>query len=222
MILPNHVIELTQTGSTQDDARRAGFGIFWTANQTKGKGRYEREWFCEPGGALAVSICFESYRHHIRPYLVGMAVAIAVAEEFDLQVQWPNDLVLNGKKVAGILTEVFEGLIVVGLGLNLNCCEFPEDIEVRATSLVKEGREPVEPISALERVLGAIRQFDPAPADWEDIKDRWAVRDMTAGKSFTLTDGRIGKAVGVNEIGALIWSDGKITETVTVGEALWG
>jgi biotin-[acetyl-CoA-carboxylase] ligase BirA-like protein len=222
MILPGRVFELSQTASTQNDARNAGFGIFWTGNQTQGRGRYERQWFARPGEALAVSICFEAYRHHMRPYLIGMAVALVAAEEFDLQVQWPNDLVLNGKKVAGILTEVYDGLIIVGLGLNLSTSEFPEELSVKATSLEREGRSVVTPQEAFHRLVRGLESFETVPLEWSDLAERWALRDQTPGKRFLLSDGRAGSAVRVTEDGSLLWTDGVNEQTVTVGEALWG
>jgi BirA family transcriptional regulator, biotin operon repressor / biotin---[acetyl-CoA-carboxylase] ligase len=222
VVLPTRIFHLDQTESTQKDAKSAGFGIYWTTCQTAGVGRYSRTWFANPGESVAVSICLEAYCDHPKPYLLGMAVAVAVAEEFNLNVQWPNDLVIDGKKVAGILTEIHHGLPVIGIGLNVLTEKFPVDIAQRATSLKLAGRE-LETVEAVaERIFSAIRQIDPVPSEWSDLRESWDEHDATVGKLFTLHDGRVGVAQRVTEAGALLWSDGTSSEIVTVAEALWG
>lgn len=222
MDIPSEVFYYESIGSTQEEARKKGDGIHWTTDQTCGRGRYERVWYSEPGRTLAVSICLPAYMKHPKPYLIGMAVALCVAEELDLQVQWPNDLLLNGKKVAGLLTEIYGRLPIIGIGLNLSQTEFPTEIEHRATSLVLAGRSVIEPNDALARILESIKRFEPALENWNEISQRWLQRDRTEGKIFKLQDGRMGTAQGITEEGFLIWNDTVTTEIVPVAEALWG
>jgi BirA family transcriptional regulator, biotin operon repressor / biotin---[acetyl-CoA-carboxylase] ligase len=159
---------------------------------------------------------------HPKPYLLGMAFALAIAEEFDLQVQWPNDLLLNGKKVAGLLTEIYARLPIIGIGLNLSQKSFPSEVDHRATSLVLAGRPELDPESAFRRILATLTAFEPVPDDWSDLYHRWLSRDRTEGKIFKLQDGRMGTAQGITNEGFLIWSDTVTEEIVPVAEALWG
>ncbi len=221
MNISNQIIHLQETTSTQDDAKNAGFGVFWTSHQTEGRGRFDRQWFTPQGEALAVSMCLNEYTQNPRPYLLGMTVATAIAESFNLELQWPNDLVLNGKKIGGILSEIHQGVPVIGIGLNLLTTTFPEELANRASSIVASGRPSISPEAALNQLIEALRDFEPIPETWSQLSDRWLKRDMTPGKVFQLTDGRVGVAQNITEEGFLLWSDTFSIEVVTVAEALW-
>jgi len=197
--------------STQDALRKAILSgedveILYASLQTAGRGRKDRTWVSGKDDSLTVSLAFTAYANHQRPYLVGMAVALAAAEAFDLCLQWPNDLVENGKKIGGILVEMFphEGrnIPVVGLGLNLNQREFPIVIAHRATSLYLNRGIETTPGDALDRLIEAIAEV-PEPNSWEDLRERWMERDETAGKPFRLEDGLVGVAQSIHEDGSL-------------------
>lgn len=118
-------------------------------SQTAGRGRRGRSWSSPPGSSIYMSYLL---RPKIPPYhasmltlLAGMACAKAVREETGLkaEIKWPNDLVLSGKKICGILTEMSTELeevhyIFTGIGINVNQTEFPEEIRETATSLKLE------------------------------------------------------------------------------------
>lgn len=125
-------------------------GTLVTADaQHQGKGRSGRSWTMEPGTNIAMSLL-------LRPTLppsqismvtlvMGLAVASACRELYDLPVgiKWPNDVVIHGKKLCGILTEMSTELmavnyVVIGTGINVNVTEFPEEIREKATSLLLE------------------------------------------------------------------------------------
>lgn len=124
-------------------------------SQTAGKGRRGRSWFSPPGSSIFMSYLL---RPNILPYhasmltlLAGMACARAVREETGLkaEIKWPNDLVLSGKKICGILTEMSTELeeihyIFTGIGINVNQTEFPEEIRNTATSLKLEREKQQE------------------------------------------------------------------------------
>lgn len=222
MDIPADFYYYASIGSTQEEARKKGDGVHWTSNQTAGRGRFERVWHSEPGQNLALSICFPAYMMHPKPYLLGMSFSLAVAEEFELQVQWPNDLILKGKKIGGFLTEIYGRLPIVGFGFNLNQTEFPTEIEHRATSLKLATGVESNPEATLERLLEALRRFDGVPNEWSEIADRWQARDRTEGKIYKLQDGRMGTAKGITKEGFLIWTDTVDEVIVPVAEALWG
>lgn len=147
-----HVVCLETVDSTNIYAKKlaeegAGNGTLVTAEkQTAGRGRRGRQWESAEGTAIAMTLLM---RPRIRPenasmltLVMGMAVTRALNELFDLrcQIKWPNDVVFNGRKICGILTEMSVGsdgirYVVIGCGINVNMTEFPEELKERAVSL---------------------------------------------------------------------------------------
>jgi len=212
-------IYLPEAPSTQDLIKSSKAGVIWTDNQTAGRGRHDRIWHCEPGTALAASFRFEEFTHHRSPYLVGMGLAVIVANEFDLSVQWPNDIVSEGRKIGGILTEVTDGVPIVGLGLNLTTREFPPEIRHRATSLQHAKGEVVTPQIALERVLAALSSSLLCVDTWTTLAPEWQSRDATRGKTYSLPDGRTVVAQHITEEGHLFWMNDADSGITTLAEA---
>ncbi len=148
-------------GSTNDEALAwaaegaADFSIVVADEQTQGRGRLNRKWFTPKGSALAFSLILHS-SEAMRPYLsrtVGLA-ALSIAEScsktgLDPRIKWPNDILIDGKKIAGILVEtVWSGdeldSLVIGVGINVHRASIPprELLQFPATSLEHElGRE---------------------------------------------------------------------------------
>ena len=120
--------------------------------QSAGRGRLGRSWEVPEGTSVMMSILlrpkFEPQYAPTLTLVMGMAVAKAVKKlGFDVSIKWPNDVVVSHKKICGILTEmgVRDGKIdyaVIGVGINVNIIEFPEEMADKATSLYLEsGRE---------------------------------------------------------------------------------
>lgn len=197
-----------------------------TESQTNGRGRFQREWIAGPNSSLTTTLVFNAYKNHPEPHLIGMATAIAVANAFDAKLQWPNDIVVGGKKLAGILTEVIVGpdgdrRTIVGIGLNLGQTRFPTEIAFRATSLAIEGREVPTIDEALQRVIASIHAV-PEPDAWSALRDHWERRCATQGKIFLLPGGDMALGVRVNEAACLECTVDQQTRVVSVGEALFG
>ncbi len=222
MTISGPIIHYGSTESTQVEAKKTLAGVHWTTDQTAGKGRFDRQWYAEPGQSLAVSIAFPEYRGFAKPYLIGMWICLMLATEFDLRLQWPNDLVVNRKKVCGVLTEIVDGVPVVGFGINVGAMSFPLELAERASSLANEGRMVGTPIEVFERVMVMISGMEPVPEDWSPMADRWSELDDTKGKIFRLQDGRVGISEGISDQGELIWNDHGSTQLVTCADALWG
>lgn len=125
---------LRQTGSTNADLRdRAGDAEQWphlsalvTRNQTAGRGRLDRTWVAPDGSSLAISVLLRALpvdpaaRGWI-PLAAGAAMAEAVAAQLpthDVAVKWPNDVLVDGRKICGILAEATTDAVVVGSGIN--------------------------------------------------------------------------------------------------------
>jgi BirA family transcriptional regulator, biotin operon repressor / biotin---[acetyl-CoA-carboxylase] ligase len=129
--------------------------------QTAGRGRLGRPWHAPPGTSILVSI-------NLRPavdvprlpelsVVAGVATAEAIAQETGLQpeVHFPNDLLIGGRKVAGILAEARDDRVVLGIGINANLSEdeLPTDVGTPATSLSIESGGPVDRADLLAALL---------------------------------------------------------------------
>ncbi len=138
--------------------------LILTDYQTGGRGQYDRKWRVEPGQNLTFSLIFEPQKTD-RFNLLTLACVLAISEVLNeelginTRLKWPNDILLNQKKICGILTETqFSGnkleQVVVGIGLNVNQLNFPGELKSKATSLRKEcGKE-----LSRETLLAAIVQ----------------------------------------------------------------
>lgn len=136
------------TASTNLDARGGVPGDVFTADfQTAGRGRLDHVWHSSAGENLMMSAVISAAglppeSAATLPLVAGLAVAYAV-ERFvaprRAQVKWPNDVFLDGRKIAGILCERVDDRIIVGIGVNVGESSFPSAIVARATSLSREG-----------------------------------------------------------------------------------
>jgi len=220
-------LELDAVGSTQDEAAallRAGSPcprVILARSQTQGRGRLGREWHSPPEASLAMSMILSERKDHPRPWLLGMALACAAAGVFHAKVRWPNDLFLDGKKLGGILTELVEGVPVIGIGVNLNQTTFPAELSEIATSLALHRPGVCEPRAAAEKVLARFEAI-PVPADWSDLSPVWSLYDDTPGKRFRLPSGEVAVAVGVGPHGELLCSVEGESRIVMAAEAILG
>lgn len=124
-------------------------------SQTAGKGRRGRVWTSPKGSSIYMTLLirpnFNPQQASMLTLVAAMAVrkAIESTAKVQTQIKWPNDLVCNGKKVCGILTEMsaepdFINYVVIGIGINVNMTDFPEEIRNTATSLKIEKQESVD------------------------------------------------------------------------------
>ena len=149
---------LPQCGSTNDEAatwarRGAPHGAVVTADaQERGRGRLGRKWHSPAGESLYFSTVLRLPLPPMEVPPITLAAGVAVAEalasaEVTPALKWPNDLLLDGKKVAGVLTEMATSggrveHVIVGIGVNLNAREFPDELSAIATSIAHaRGRE---------------------------------------------------------------------------------
>ncbi|MDZ7718996.1 MAG: biotin--[acetyl-CoA-carboxylase] ligase [Balneolaceae bacterium] len=146
-------------------------------HQVKGRGQYERQWEAEPFKNLTFTIAFRP-KVSDRLNLLSLAVAFSITDVLDefvdksVSLKWPNDILINGKKVGGLLTEcTFNGSkpdrVLIGLGLNVEQNQFSTEIRHKATSLNKETTQPISREKLLNKLLLAI----------ENIYLRWHKQD---------------------------------------------
>ena len=174
--LGQNVKFLEEIDSTNNEVRRmaeqgAPEGTLVVAeNQTAGKGRRGRRWDSPKGSGIWYSFLlrpeFAPEHASMLTLLAAMAVQNSVKEVTGLDglIKWPNDIVVNGKKVCGILTEMSTEedairYVVVGIGINANTTDFPEEIRATATSLALELGHPVCRAAVINGVMCAFEEY---------------------------------------------------------------
>jgi BirA family biotin operon repressor/biotin-[acetyl-CoA-carboxylase] ligase len=179
--------------------------------QTAGRGRQGRSWKAPPGTAILCSVLLKppAERAHQELSLVaGLAVAETVEQALGLAVQlkWPNDVMVNRRKVAGVLAEASDGTVVLGIGVNVNQSreQLPADATVEPGSLytsdgIRRERAPLlaELLLSLERTYDAWRE-----GGLNALYDTLGARDFLRGRRIFL-DGRAGVGIGIDRGGRL-------------------
>jgi len=133
--------------------------------QTAGLGRHGHSWHSEPGHGLYCSVVLEP-----APFLtlaLGLAAQHAILEATGLvcDLRWPNDLLLGGRKVGGILVQLADGRAVAGIGINVNHTGFPPPLAAQATSLAQHTGHSIAREEILLRLLPAIDAFAAEPGE---------------------------------------------------------
>lgn len=200
-------------------------GLIVADIQTEGRGRFGRSWISTPGESLCMSLIFHDYADHPKPWLIGMATAIAAAGAIRSQLQWPNDLTLGGRKVGGLLTEMLSDsagrrIPVVGVGINLLQKSFPDEIKDRATSIKLARGISVDSNRIVATILERLEML-PEPESWPSIQPAWLCFDDTPGKRYRLPDGQYAIALGIGPEGELIGSVDGETVSIMAAEAFF-
>ncbi len=221
--------------STNDTAKRlASQGapegtVVIALEQRSGRGRQNRTWISEPGKNLTFTVIL---RPRITPEFLGIVslyASVAVATSVssltgkEAGCKWPNDVVISGKKISGILCEsAISGnsvdSVVMGIGLNVNQREFPDDIAEKSTSLLLETGTATDLSAALCSVLGDLETlYLPSGAGWPAAMiSEWTKRNVILGSRVEamVRSSRItGIARSVTAAGALrIETDGRMVE----------
>jgi BirA family biotin operon repressor/biotin-[acetyl-CoA-carboxylase] ligase len=146
MIVGRKFYQFTEIGSTNEYVKSelgdAPEGTVVIADvQTAGKGRMGRDWY-SPEGGLWMSVLLRHSENCLIPLTAGVAICEALRNySIRPNIKWPNDILLHGKKVAGILTEVIDDRVILGMGINLNVRQFPDDLTGRASSILIETKK---------------------------------------------------------------------------------
>jgi len=181
--LPDRYIDwYPSIGSTMTEASRlaasgcASGTVVGAEEQTAGLGRYGRTWHSEPGSGLYASIIlrypFSADSLPVVTLALGLATAEAILKTTDLacDLRWPNDVLIQSKKCAGILTQLEGSAIIAGIGINVNHSAFPQELAGTATSLrIGSGRTHsrerllVELINSVEGFCSLLEKEGRAP-----------------------------------------------------------
>lgn len=188
-------IVLAETDSTQDAARRmrAGVGtIITTLRQTKGRGRLGRAWADTAEHGIAVTFCLPADLALRATLIAPVAVAETLASfiNYPVGIKWPNDVVVDSRKIAGVLIERFDDAIAhLGIGINIAQTDWPAELAHRAISLHQLGANDVSRLAVLTRLTTTLAACFNRPDD--DIASAFRSRDVLTGSVATfLHDGR--------------------------------
>ena len=170
--------------------------------QSAGRGRYRRTWVSHHGN-LYVSFI---YRIGERDPKLSYAVAVAIAEtliSFGItpQIKWPNDVLIDGKKISGVLIEYSQNFVIVGIGINIKTC--PTVKEYKTTKI--NNYKDVDIQDVLNALMKKIDKW--RGANFSIVRERWM--NLAAGLNKTIQyHGKEAELIGLNEDGALVLREG--------------
>lgn len=218
-------------GSTNDEGMRmASEGapegtVIVAAQQTAGRGRLGRRWASSPGEGLYLSLILKPAVPFDQLWQLSFVISLATAEAVSraaglpASVKWPNDVLLQGRKISGILLEARRAksgspdersaVVVAGIGINVNTESFPPDLIQKATSIMLETGRRTD-LSEVERaLLESVREryIEYANGGFGRIMQRWKAIDATVGRRITAStpNGIVeGTAIAVDGEGDLI------------------
>lgn len=235
---------LSTIGSTNDYAASRGSegAVVVADEQTAGRGRRGHSWFSPPGSGLYVSVVLAPGAARIDParatMLLTIAAGVALAEGiaratgFGIDLKWPNDLYVGGRKLGGILAEssgtrAAIDTVVVGYGINVAATAFPPELGDRATSLESELGRSIDRSMILVETLAALaaRYDDLLAGRFDAILDGWRSRAPGASGarvSWSTSDGEAtGTTAGIDRDGALLVRVEDRVERVVAGGLTW-
>ncbi len=185
-LIGKNISFFTELNSTNEKAKKLAWEgaeagtVIIADKQVAGKGRLGREWFSPPGTGLWFSIIlrpdFSPERAPFLTIIASLAVAEALGDcNLKPRIKWPNDILLNGKKVCGILSELVADLgeinyAIVGIGLNVNQNQFSEQLKEKATSLKIITAQRVDRVKLLQNILSSFEKFYQLLLRGEDNK----------------------------------------------------
>jgi BirA family transcriptional regulator, biotin operon repressor / biotin---[acetyl-CoA-carboxylase] ligase len=234
------LVSYDSLGSTNDEAKRLARDgaeegtLVWALEQTAGRGRRGRAWASPPGNLYA-SLVLRPRCPVDRAAQLGFVAALAIGDTLcsicerleGLSYKWPNDVLLRGRKIAGILleSELGEGdaprLVVVGVGINL--VSSPRDTAFPATSIAEEDLGIVSPGAALE---GFARHFQAWAEHWREegfgpVRAAWRSHAVALGESIRvhLEPATLhGRFLDIDQHGALLLESAGEIRRISAGE----
>lgn len=239
---PGEIHCYPQIDSTNEEAKRqaesgAGDGSLYVADcQTAGRGRRGRTWLSPAGKDIFFSILLRPRMQPQAASMLTLVTALAAAKTVEqyggegCQIKWPNDIVLHGKKLCGILTEMSLEMgeisyLVIGVGFNMNRMEFDEEISHMATSLKKETGKQIPRADFLADFLAHFsEEYEKFSREQNlsSVKEEYEKRLVNIDREVLIEKSgkkKVGLARGINEQGELLvcMEDGA-TEAVCAGE----
>ncbi|MBI2428488.1 MAG: biotin--[acetyl-CoA-carboxylase] ligase [Ignavibacteriales bacterium] len=188
--------------------------------QTSGRGRMQREWISTKGKNLLFTLVFYPEfgmeKISLLPFVGSLAVTDAIETVTGLSAtcKWPNDVLINNKKVCGMLLETSTGnspanKVILGIGVNVNQEDFPEELKHKASSLKNESGIEIDRVRLLQKILEELENrydqlsfFPP-----QQLLHDWRLKALLFGKKITVLESEFSfnaTAIDVAEDGSLI------------------
>jgi len=189
--------------------------------QTDGKGRLNKKWY-SPEGGLWMSVILQPDD----TTLIPIVAAVAVCETLHMNgilagIKWPNDILLNRKKIGGILTELIDTTIILGIGINLKIRKFPPELRTAASSVFIETKKSLEKKMVYDLLC---KQLDDCYLmlknnQVSELLTKWRHYTVLLGQQVTIETGEgrlLGRVLDISNDGALVimLPDGKIKRIV--------
>ena len=227
-------------GSTNDQARMLAENgapdgsLVIAETQDRGKGRRGRGFFAPPGSGIWMSLILKPEIPPVEASMITLLGAMAVLdmlESYGLSggIKWPNDLVADKKKITGILAEMSAGpdqinYIVLGIGINVNMKDFPEELRANAISMAMISGKTYHRAEVIQRVMKSLEKYYRMFLDSGNLafmKEKYNERLVHMNKEISVHEiRRVWKGVsrGINDIGELIVSTDAGDTIVRSGE----
>lgn len=188
---------------------------------TAGRGRMGRQWVAKGGTGIWMSLLLRPNIHPTKASTLTLLAGLAVCEALEtegiegVQIKWPNDILLGGKKLVGILTEMdceMEAVhyVILGIGINVNTMEFPVELQNIATSIYQETGKTHSRKKLLQRVLLCLEQiyedFLAADCDFSVFQKRYEEKCLTLGKQVSVLgkESFLAQAISITPEGELV------------------
>lgn len=229
----SHAMRQLQSGGL---ALHAGqYAVYLAEQQTQGKGRRGRLWVSPFGRNIYMTLVRQVDTGSVSTDGISLVVGLAIIRALKdmgilaLGIKWPNDVVLDGKKLAGILLEITGDItgvcqLLIGVGINTRCQpEAMQAVEQPWTDLYSLGNHDVDRNALAALVIGhvmaALSEFEGKGLT--AFHEEWKLHDVMHGREVelsTASGSRIGKAMGISDTGALILETGEGRQVVNGGE----
>ena len=223
-LIGKKIIVYKSTSSTNDIAAEYARNkdnvstVIFSERQSVGRGRWANKWFSKKGDSILCSIVYADGKNDLD--LVSLSSAVAVAEavgkcgKSQAKIKWPNDIIINGKKIAGILVEAKtyknRKAYIIGIGINCHTTKdaFPTEIKDIATSIDIESGGFCDRIALAKRLLISLDKWlDIAATDSDKLIKRWCKKSIQLGHRVTLLHNRkkyTGNCIGIDPQKGLI------------------
>lgn len=203
--------------------------------QNAGRGRRGKEWESSEGSGIFMTLMLKPDINPNNASMLTLVAALAVSKAITIctgrpaGIKWPNDIVMNGKKICGILTELsaqfdYVNHVVIGIGINVHNREFPDDLFQRATSLYLETKEQFRRADLIEKVLEQFEYYYDIYQQTEDLSGlvkEYNTHMVNLHQNVKVLDPKEpfeGKAMGITQRGELIVDTWQSRKLVSSGE----
>ena len=205
-------------------------------NQTKGRGRLERAWISDKGG-IFLSLILKPNIQLFNIMQITLLASISICDAIkkltllDAKIKWPNDIIINNKKVGGILTEVIAQVekistVILGIGINVNNEKFSLDLQKKATSIFLENNKTVSKASLIGCFLEEFEKKYLIYKEKEDFNlflEEYKKLCLNIGKEVKVIHNKkemLGKVIDISNIGEIILKTNNNEIKIISGEVL--